>query len=62
MFGEVKEQRLGYFPDTTQLVNAKTQALNPEPVVTLGFGVMQDMRGFINMGQFSHLMFTLNLI
>lgn len=59
MFWEVKEQRLGYFPEATQLVNAKAQALNPEPVVTLGFGVMH---GFMNMRQFSHLMFSLNLI
>lgn len=41
MVGEVKAQRDWVtFPRATQLVNVKAQALNPEPMVTLGFGVI----------------------
>lgn len=41
-------ERFSYFPRATQLINAKAQAPNPETMVTLDFGVIQDMQGLIN--------------
>ena len=42
------QELLDYFSRATQLINAKAQAPNTKTILTLGFGVIQDIQSLMN--------------